>query len=175
MAVTPSDIAVALGRTAPADPSVEWSQWEMWIADALMLIAAHDFGEDVEDLDDLDQDRLDYVVREAVVAQVRRPDDATQVDIRVDDGSVGKTYRTSSGRVTILDIWWDLLTPAGGNSGHGAFSIFPAGGTCSHMPWCSLAFGALYCSCGADLTNYQYPLYEGGVLTGTDGYAGDEY
>ena len=34
-----------------------------------------------------------------------------------------------------------------------------------HMPWCSLAFGALYCSCGADLTNYEYPLYEGGELT----------
>lgn len=56
-----------------------------------------------------------------------------------------------------------------------AFSFSP-GSTTSHMPWCSLAFGAVYCSCGADLTDYQYPLYEGGVLTGTDGYdTGDFY
>jgi hypothetical protein len=36
------------------------------------------------------------------------------------------------------------------------------------MPWCSVNFGALYCSCGADLTNYEYPLYEGGVLSGDE-------
>lgn len=173
MTVTPEIIAVALGRTAPTD--VERAQWDMWINDALMLIAAHDFGEDVTTLADLDQARLDYVVREAVCAQVRRPDDSTQVAVSVDDGSVSKTYRTASGRVTILDIWWDLLTPAGGNSGRGAFSIFPARGASAHMPWCAVVFGALYCSCGADLTDYEYPLYEGGVLTGTDGYGGDEY
>lgn len=28
-----------------------------------------------------------------------------------------------------------------------------------HADTCSLRFGALYCSCGADLTNYAYPLY----------------
>lgn len=33
----------------------------------------------------------------------------------------------------------------------------------AHMPWCALAFGATYCSCGADLTADQYPLYEGGT------------
>lgn len=47
-----------------------------------------------------------------------------------------------------------------------AFSITPDGSSSSHMPWCSLAFGATYCSCGADLTGYEYPLYEGGVLSG---------
>ena len=49
-----------------------------------------------------------------------------------------------------------------------AFSITPGGSTGNHLPWCALAFGALYCSCGADLTNGEYPLYEGGVLTGDD-------
>lgn len=34
-----------------------------------------------------------------------------------------------------------------------------------HMPWCNLMFGAVYCSCGADLTDYEYPLYEGGRLS----------
>lgn len=33
----------------------------------------------------------------------------------------------------------------------------------AHLPWCALAFGATYCSCGADLTADQYPLYEGGT------------
>lgn len=51
-----------------------------------------------------------------------------------------------------------------------AFSITPGGSSGNHMPWCAINFGATYCSCGADLTNYQYPLYEGGVLT-----TGDEY
>lgn len=53
----------------------------------------------------------------------------------------------------------------------GAFSIRPAGGTGNHMPWCAQMLGANYCSCGADLTNYQYPLYEGGVLSSE----GDDY
>lgn len=54
------------------------------------------------------------------------------------------------------------------DSSAGAFSITPSGTTSVHMPWCSLAFGANYCSCGADLTNYEYPLYEGGVLSGDE-------
>jgi hypothetical protein len=151
MAVTPSTIAVALGRTAPADDSAEFAQWVMWISDARMLISAK-----LGNLDELNQDTLDYVVREAVVAQVRRPDDATQVEVRVDDGSVGKTYRTSSGRVTIRSEWWDLLSPT--DSTQGAFSITPSRCGSAHLPWCNLAFGALYCSCGADIAGF--PIYE---------------
>lgn len=171
MSVTPDSIAVALGRTAPAIGSTEYQQWEMWIDDALMLISARLVGDgtgQVASLEDLDETKLDYVVREAVTAQVRRPDDATQVEVRVDDGSVGKTYRTSSGRVTILDIWWDLLSPT--DSSSGAFSIRPYGsGTC-HADICSantyvaengaIMFGGAYCSCGAEYAGY--PLYETG-------------
>lgn len=54
---------------------------------------------------------------------------------------------------------------ATGATGRQAFSLDTAPVSSAHMPWCSLAFGALYCSCGADLTNYEYPLYEGGVLS----------
>jgi hypothetical protein len=41
----------------------------------------------------------------------------------------------------------------------GAFALdmAPAAGTV-HQPWCALAFGALYCSCGADIAGF--PLYE---------------
>lgn len=160
MTVTPTEIAVALGRTAPASDSAEFAQWEMWISDALMLIKARLVGTkdgQVATLDELDQPTLDYVVREAVTAQVRRPDDATQVEVRVDDGSMARTYRTSAGRVTIRDEWWDLLSPT--DSGRGAFSIRPGGYCTAHLPWCSLNFGADYCSCGVDLAGY--PIYEG--------------
>ena len=106
MAVTPEMIAVALGRTAPTDPSVEFDQWTMWIADALLLIEAR-----LGDPSELDQAKLDYVVREAVVAHVRNPDSATQVSVSVDDASSSRTYRSSAGRISILDAWWDLLSP----------------------------------------------------------------
>lgn len=159
MAVIPDDIAVELGRTAPDSNSVEFSQWERWIADALMLISAR-----LGDLTALDQDRLDYVVRQAVTAHVRRPDDATQVAITVDDGSTSKTYRSSRGRVEIIDEWWALLAPT--DTTGKAFSIRPVSASSSHMPWCDLMFGGADCSCGANLTNYRYPLYEGGVLDG---------
>lgn len=107
MAVTVEMIAVALGRTAPDSGSVEAAQWSMWIADALMLIEAR-----LGDPALLDQAKLDYVVREAVAAHVRNPDDATQVTVSVDDGSSSRSYRSSSGRITILDEWWNLLSPA---------------------------------------------------------------
>lgn len=159
MAVTPSDIAVELGRTTPDSGDPAYSQWELWIADALMLIAAR-----LGPTADLDQTHLDYVVRQAVARHVRRPDDATQVTVSVDDANSSRTYRSSRGMVEILDEWWALLSPA--DTTTRAFSISPSGNGSAHMPWCSLMFGATYCSCGADLTAEQYPLYEGGVLDG---------
>lgn len=151
MSVVPEDIAVALGRTTPDSNSPEYAQWEMWISDALLLIEAR-----LGDLTELDETKLDYVVREAVVAHVRKPDDATQVEVAIDDGRASRTYKSSTGRVTIIDAWWDLLKPT--DTTGGAFSIRPSGYGCSHLPWCSLAFGATYCSCGVDIAGY--PIFE---------------
>lgn len=153
MSVIPSDIAVELGRTAPDSNSPEYSQWELWIADALMLISAR---KGIPPLADLNQTHLDYVVRQAVAAHIRKPDDATQVAISVDDGSVSKSYKSSRGRVEILDEWWALLSPA--DTTTRAFSVRPSCSTANHLPWCSLAFGALYCSCGTDIAGY--PIFE---------------
>lgn len=157
--VTPATIAVALGLAAPASGSVTEERLQMWIGDALMLVQVR-----YDSLDDdtitVDQALLDYVIREAVTAHAQRPDSSTQVSTSVDDATVAKTYSTGKGRVTILDEWWTLLG-LGTSSGSGAFSFRPYGtGLGAHQPWCNLAFGALYCSCGADLTNYTYPLYE---------------
>lgn len=175
MPVTPAEIAVELGRTAPEPQSPEYAQWELWIADARMLISAR-----LGDITQLDFTLVDYVVRQAVSAHVKRPDDATQVAVSVDDGSVSKTFRSARGRVEILDEWWKLLAPK--TTGR-AFSITPVAAGGPHMPWCSAVtyvdaqgattYGGAYCTCGADLTNYAYPLYEGGVLSGDndgDGY-----
>ena len=117
MAVTPDTIAVALGVAAPASDSTTFAQWEMWIEDALMLIEAR-----LGDPALLDQARLDYVVREAVAMMAKRPDDATQVTVSIDDGATSKTYRSGTGRVTILDEWWNLLSPTTSTSGR-AFEV----------------------------------------------------
>lgn len=53
----------------------------------------------------------------------------------------------------------------GESVGRQAFSIDTAPSYSAHMPWCNLALGANWCSCGADLTAEEYPLYEGGVLS----------
>ena len=57
------------------------------------------------------------------------------------------------------------ICSSGSETSSGAFSIRPGGTSSAHMPWCAVNMGATYCSCGADLTNYEYPLYEGGVLS----------
>lgn len=154
MAVTPKMIAVALGVAAPEPDSITEKQWELWISDAEMLIDTR-AGQLGIDPVTIDEAKLDYVVRQAVVTHVKKPDDATQVTVTVDDGSTSKSYRSGRGRVEIIDEWWLLL---GLTDPSGAFSIDMFAASSIHQPWCSLAFGALYCSCGADIAGY--PIYE---------------
>lgn len=160
MAVTPNDIAVELGRTAPDLAAPEYAQWELWISDARFLI-----GRRLGDITALDQDTVDYVVRQAVAAHVKRPDDATQVTVSVDDASSSKTYRSSRGRVEIIDDWWALLAPT--DTTGKAFSITPYGSASAHLPWCAYSMGALWCSCGFDIAGE--PIYEL-----TDSRSGDD-
>lgn len=148
MTVTTDIIETALGR-APYS-FAEALQWEMWIADALMLIESR-LGDPAE----LDQAKVDYVVREAVKAHILHPDDATQVSVSVDDASSSRTYRSGKGRVTILEEWWSLLSPA---EDGGAFVIDALGLASAHLPWCTLSLGGEYCSCGVDIAGY--PIYE---------------
>lgn len=50
----------------------------------------------------------------------------------------------------------DLCKSGGTNT---AFSVDTAPGLCGeHLPWCSLSFGATYCSCGVDIA--WRPIYE---------------
>lgn len=154
MSVTPDMIAVALGQAAPSTGSTTELQWHMWIADAEMLIESRKISLKIET--PVDEAKRDYVVREAVVAHVRKPDDATQVTIAVDDGSTSRTYQSAKGRVTILDEWWTLL---GLVETSGAYAIDMTAGSVRHLPWCSIYFGAMYCSCGVDIAGK--PIFEG--------------
>lgn len=158
MAVDIEKIAVALGQAAPTPSSLQAQQWEMWIADAEMLISTR-----VAELkkDPPDEAKVDYVVRQAVVAHIKKPDDATQVTVSVDDGSSSRTYQSGKGRVAILDEWWMLLGLVAGNGG--AFSIDTTNAADRHLPWCARNLGAVYCSCGADITGIGGgPIFEGG-------------
>lgn len=154
MNVTPDVIAVALGRSDPPSAS-EHEQWSLWIADAEMLIDAR--AEALGITDPLPEIRLDYVIREAVIAHLRRPDAATQITVSVQDASTTKMYNRSSGRIAILDEWWTLLGLTSESTG--AFAVDTVGTGSVHAAMCALNFGATYCSCGADLTNYAYPLF----------------
>lgn len=156
MAVSIAKIAVALGVDTPEEGSPTALQWQMWIEDAELLIETRRLSLDAPAVDPV---KLDFVVRQAVVAQVRRPDDATQVTISVDDASTSRTYRTSRGQITILDEWWVLLGLTSPSGGAFAIDTEPRY-TSNHADICALRFGALYCSCGAVITNLLFPLYE---------------
>ncbi len=121
MAVTPSDVATTLGASCPDPLPVE--QWDMWIGDALLRITI--WAAKNGYTGSLDEAVVDYVVREAVAARAVRPDAATQVEVAVDDGRVSRRYEPTTGQVTILPEWWDMLTPADSLTGGGAFTVTP--------------------------------------------------
>ena len=158
MPVTPEKVAVALGVAAPESNSIQWQQWALWIDDAAMLIESRAERLDVDPAT-IGEAKLDYVIREAVVAQVKKPDDATQVTISVDDASSSRTYQSGKGRVTILDEWWAMLGLVEADAGAFAIDMVPLAGS-AHLPWCNINTLAGWCSCGVDIAGV--PIYETG-------------
>ena len=75
---------------------------------------------------------------------------------------MSRTYRSSRGRVQITDALWALLLPD--DDGSGAFVLDMVGTDSMHLAWCSLYFGANYCSCGVDIAGY--PIFETFGITG---------
>jgi hypothetical protein len=114
--VTYSDVAVALGRPITADAEVQQVEW--WIQSAELQIRNR-----LGDLAALDQETLIFVVVEAVAAKAQNPGGASSESI--DD----YTYRLpdESRRVTILDEWWNMLSP-GSVPSQAAYSV-PLGGS----------------------------------------------
>lgn len=129
--VTPVDIGETLGRATPPPGSPTYRQWARWITNAALLIRNGDgIHAGLGDLDAVDPDMLAFVITEAVAAMARRPDDATQVDVAVDDGRVSRTYPASTGglgRIIIRDEWWAMLAT---ETDAQSFSIGPGPGGC---------------------------------------------
>ena len=75
-------------------------------------------------------------------------------------GPYGSTYDTRQQR---RGLFWPseieaLQTVCATTSSRMVFTVQTLP-TCSpHLPWCNLAFGATYCSCGADIAGH--PIYE---------------
>ena len=103
MAVTLQEIADEADRPTPEPDTTKARQWLMWVDDAYDAIARRmsRLGVDPESVPEKDVDR---VVRKAVAAHVKRPDDATQVTKNVDDGGVTRMYQSSRGEVTITEV-----------------------------------------------------------------------
>jgi hypothetical protein len=128
MTVVPEEVAVELGVSAPT--VLEINQWQSWINQATYLIGKR------LTVTDLDQNDVDYVVLQAVVAHARNPENLTQVTVAVDDASTSRTYSSGSGRVVIPDELWGLLDPDMANeSGVGSTQLYGEPDPDAYDPW----------------------------------------
>ena len=110
MAVTPSAVAVELGRPTPLDAATE-TQWQAWIDRAGRMIERRAAALGVDPLT-LDEGTVDDVVLLAVAEHARNPEGVDTYDISVDDGRESRRYRHSSGQISITDQWWSWLFPS---------------------------------------------------------------
>jgi hypothetical protein len=102
---TYTDVAVALGR-AISTPT-EQAQVEWWLTGVELVI-----GNRLGDITLLNQDVLQYVEVESVVAKVQRHGQSeSSITVAVDDGSVTRRYENSVSAGDILDEWWQMLDP----------------------------------------------------------------
>lgn len=79
--------------------------WEVWIT-ADVEARAKRLGVPVSSIDPAQLERFKI---EAILYRLAHPDDATQVDVQVDDARISKRYQSSTGQLTYLDDWWDWL------------------------------------------------------------------
>jgi hypothetical protein len=111
-------------------------------------------------LDQIDEARL--VLIGAVKRWVEAGAGALQAQTAGPFGMTVDTRQKSSG----FNLWpseieqLQAICSNGTTASAGAFSITPACSSSAHLPWCSLNFGATYCSCGVDIAGA--PIFEGG-------------
>lgn len=162
---TTSDVAIELGR--PSSSSNEEAQWNAWLSrieraisrrfTRAGLVLADQVALNAPSASDL----ADVEVA-AVLRKIANPSSFTSVTRSVDDASLTTRREDSSvdaDPLALTDAEWDILIPQTSDRG-GAYTVDTASGAGVHSPWCALYFAALYCSCGADLTGYQFPLYD---------------
>lgn len=158
ISVTPADIRLFV--------DVDEAKAAAMIADALAmarLVAPCLAGDNLTD----DQAAAaKAIIRSAIVRWHTAGDGGvTQQQQSVGGVSIGATFDNRQSR---RGVFWpseieqlqDICRLVNGDAASGAFTVDTAPGIGSaHVPWCSVMWGA-YCSCGVDLTNGQYPIYE---------------
>lgn len=130
MTVSTDQIETSLGRSLT---DTELAQATQWVGDAELVIRVR-----LGDLEELDADVLNYVVREAVVNKIERKkgDNASAVTVAVDDGSVTRRYEKLTASDFDLD-WWNMLMPGTNASAFSTRPSFEADATvyANQWPW----------------------------------------
>ena len=106
-------------RTLSDAEAAAVSLWEQWVQSDIEAAARH-AGRDPYQLDPVQVERF---VIEACLYRLQHPDDATQVDVAVDDASVSRRYTSSTGQLTYLPAWWGWLGLPDPSVPAGAFTI----------------------------------------------------
>lgn len=113
------DVIASL-RTLTEAQQVAVSLWGSWVESDIER-AAVSAGKTFASLNPVQVERFSV---EAITYRLDHPDDATQVDVSVDDARVSRRYSSSTGQLTYLPQWWAWLGL--GDDTAGAFSITPA-------------------------------------------------
>jgi hypothetical protein len=125
---------------------------------ALLVAPCLDMDDDDYDLSDNRQAAVKAILRAALLRWNEAGTGAFQAQTT---GPFGVTMDTRQHR---RNMFWpseiESLQSICQTDVAGAFTISTVGTTTNHADICAVNFGAIYCSCGADLTNYEYPLYE---------------
>lgn len=121
------------------------------------------------DPDFLEDDRLRGAAKAIIRGAILRWNDSGSG--AVTQAGAGPFQQTVDTRTVRRSMFWpseveqlrDLCSTFRGDKEQGAFSVdtAPSIGPGTHLPWCALAFGAVYCSCGADIAGR--PIFEGGT------------
>ena len=124
MGVSPATINALRPLTdAEAALVALWVDWVFADVQAVATAAGVDaFG--------LDLAQVDRFIIEAVLYRLAHPDDATQVDVQVDDARVSRRYSSSTGQFVYQPGWWAWLglpVPALPGVSSGAFTVTPYG------------------------------------------------
>lgn len=96
-------------------------------------------------------------------AVLRWNDQGTGALVQESIGPYSSTYDNRERRrgllwPTEIEALQKVCAAVSGETGKAFTIAVDYAGANPHLPWCNLAFGATYCSCGADIAGY--PIYE---------------
>jgi hypothetical protein len=127
---------------------------------ALLVAPCLDPDDTDYDLSDLKQNAVKAVLRGAILRWNEAGTGAFQSQNTGPFGVTLDTRQQRRGMFWPSEIEQLQQICALGNEDGGIFDINTIGAAVNHADICAVNFGAAYCSCGAEYTNYEYPLYE---------------